>query len=84
MQDRLRHRMRGNADRHRIEPGGSEIGHRAVSCLLGSTSVSGPGQNAWASAVACRIEAGDPQTPPEEVADMGDQRIEGDGRPLAW
>ena len=48
----------------------------AQSAVFGSTSVSGPGQNASASAVACGVETGDfPRG--VEVADMGDQRIEG-------
>ena len=48
----------------------------AQSGVLGSTSVSGPGQNASASAVAVGVKTGDlPRR--GEIADMGDQRIEG-------
>ena len=45
------------------------------SLALGSTSVSGPGQNASASRAACGSKPGDlPRG--REIADMGDQRIE--------
>ena len=48
----------------------------AQSCAFGSTSVSGPGQNASASRERGGVETGDlPRG--REVADMGDQRIEG-------
>ena len=48
----------------------------AQSADFGSTSVSGPGQNASASAVAGCVETGNPPGG-GEIADMGDQRIEG-------
>ena len=48
----------------------------AQSAVFGSTSVSGPGQNASASASRRRVETGDPPRG-GEIADMGDQRIEG-------
>ena len=50
------------------------------SSAFGSTSVSGPGQNASASASRGRVEPGDPPRG-VEVADMGDQRIEGRAGP---
>ncbi len=48
----------------------------AQSLVLGSTSVSGPGQNASASASRRRVETADPPRG-LEIADMGDQRVEG-------
>ena len=48
----------------------------AQSGVFGSTSVSGPGQNASASASRWRVEARDLPCG-GDIADMGDQRIEG-------
>ena len=48
----------------------------AQSSVLGSTSVSGPGQNASRQRGRGCVEAGDPPGG-FEIADMGDQRIEG-------
>ncbi len=45
------------------------------SFVFGSTSVSGPGQNACASARRLRVEAGNPHRC-LDIPDMGDQRIE--------
>ena len=71
----------------RARPGGREPGSRWCRArrwrarrprnppICGSTSVSGPGQNASASSVAVGIELGDPPGG-GEIADMGDQRIE--------
>ena len=47
----------------------------AQSLVFGSTSVSGPGQKASASAIAVRVEAGNPHRP-VDIGDMRDQRIE--------
>ena len=74
-QDRARDRMRGNADRDGIEPGGGEIRHRAIG---------GPGQHQGQRArperfgqrSRRRIEAAD-LPGGGEIADMGDQRVEG-------
>ena len=48
----------------------------AQSADLGSTSVSGPGQNAFGERGRLGVEPGDPHGG-GEIADMGDQRIEG-------
>ena len=70
---RARERVRGMRIAMSVEPGGGEFRHRATGDVLGRTRVSGPGQNASASASAVAsnrpIGAGS-----SEIADMGDQR----------
>ena len=73
-QDVARHRMRGNPDRDRLEPGGGEIGHRAVVCLR-QHQRQRPRPERFGKRGRLRVEA---RNPPGglDIADMGDQRIE--------
>ena len=74
LQQVARDRMVRHAHRDRVEPGGRELRHRATS-RLGSTRVSGPGQNTPASRFAVASKACEPQRG-ARVGHMRDQRIE--------
>ena len=68
----------GHADGDAVEAGRSEIGDRAAGGL-GSTSVSGPGQNALGERLPIETRQGPRRG---QIGHVHDQRIER-GRPLA-
>ncbi len=68
-------RVGGQANRHGIEPGGGEIGHRAVSGF-GQNQRQRPGPERLGQPHRRRIESRDAPGG-GEIADMGDQRVEG-------
>ena len=74
-QDRARDRMRGNADRDGVEPGGRKLGHRAARCLRQHqrqrARPEGLGEAQGSVVETADLPRGG------EIADMRDQRIEG-------
>ncbi len=74
-QDGARDRVRGQANRDGIEPGGGEIGHRAVG-RFGQHQRQRPRPERLGQPHRRRVETGD-SPGGGEIADMGDQRIEG-------
>ena len=73
-QDLARDRVGGNADRDGVEPGGGEIGHRAVFCFRQHQRQRSRPER-LGQRQRGRIEPGDPARG-IEIADMGDQRVE--------
>ncbi len=76
LDDVARHLVGRDADRDAYRGRRSRVPPPAQNSAFGSTRVSGPGQNASASAQGRSVEQGD-LAGGAEIGDMGDQRIEG-------